>query len=472
MKPSPEPLPPLFGAQAGAPGPGVELLLKLADPEHPLARRLPGTTYLHHRFQPLEPTDNAAQPVLTTVWHHREVPLALLREEGNGRACSITLQAYGEPFFQQLIHRVVRHLAGLEEPPPLGVAVLGYGPSGSVGHLHGLAVQEVPGLELRAVCDRDSERLRQARADFPGARTHPTTQELGRDPSVDLVIIATPPNTHAELAIQLLRAGKHVVCEKPLCITREESEAMIQVAEENGRVLSCYQNRRWDPDYLAIRGALQEGLLGEPFYLETFVGGFDHPCEYWHSHEPISGGTLYDWGAHYVDWILNLFPGPTVSVAGTSHKRVWHDVTNADQVRAQIRFVGGEEAEFLHSDVAALRKPKWYLLGTEGAIVGQWNEVTLRQPDPLTYFTEEAVPGTETLPTLSLHRRHPSGSMAVQQLQVPERRRHAYHLALADHLLSGEPLAVTAPSAARVVAVLEAATRSAQRGGEPEALRV
>ena len=247
---------------------------------------------------------------------------------------------------------------------------------------------------------------------------------------------------------------------------------MIRVAEENGRVLTCHQNRRWDVDYLAIRQAVSDGLIGDPFYLETFVGGFSHPCDYWHSHYPISGGTLYDWGAHYIDWILNLFPGPTVSVIGTSHKRVWHDVTNADQVRAQIRFAQGQEAEFLHSDVAALGKPKWYLLGTEGAIVGHWNEVTLREPDPISYFTEQQVPATETVPLLSLYQRHPSGNAVARQLSLPERRPHAFHLGLADHLLTGEPLAVTADSAARVVAVLEAASRSAERGGAPEALCV
>jgi predicted dehydrogenase len=358
---------------------------------------------------------------------------------------------------------------GAEETYPLCLAVIGYGP---IAQLHGEAAQAVPGLVLRALCDLNPLRLAQARAEFPAVRTYQTPQELGQDPEVDLVIVATPPNTHADLTIQMLREGKHVVCEKPLCFTLAEAELMIATAEQYRRALSCHQNRRWDTDYLAIQGAIREGLIGEPFYLELFIGDYSHPCQYWHSHQPISGGTLYDWGAHYLDWVLNLFPGPTASVVGTEHKRIWHDVTNADQARAQVRFAGGQEAEFLYSDIAALRKPKWYLLGTEGAIIGDWNEITVRQADQLYFLKEEQIPTTETVPHLTLRRRHESGGLVEQQLLLPQRARHPYHLNLADHLLTGEPIAVSASSSARVVAVLEAASRSARQGGMVEELRV
>ena len=364
---------------------------------------------------------------------------------------------------------MIVYLARVEEPAPLGVAVIGYGP---IAQLHGAASQAVPGLALRAICDLDPRRLAQARADFPSLRTYQSTQELARDPEVDLVVVATPPNTHADLATALLREGKHVVCEKPLCFTQAEAATLIETAERQGRLLSCHQNRRWDTDFMAIRQTLDEGLIGDPFHLELFIGDYSHSCQFWHSHQPISGGTLYDWGAHYLDWVLNLFPGPTASVVSMEHKRVWHDVTNADQARVQVRFAGGQEAEFLYSDIAALRKPKWYLLGTEGAILGDWNVVTVREADPLYFLRESEIPTTETTPHLALRRRHASGRMVEQQLVLPERPQHPYHVNLADHLLTGEPLAVSAASSARVVAVLEAAARSAGRGGAMEELRV
>jgi predicted dehydrogenase len=215
---------------------------------------------------------------------------------------------------------------------------------------------------------------------------------------------------------------------------------------------------------------VEGGLIGEPFYLEAFVGGFFHPCDYWHSHAPISGGALYDWGAHYVDSILQLFGGPLASVRSVAHKRVWHDVTNADQERVQLLFADGREAEFLYSEVAAIRKPKWYLLGSEGALVAEWSELTLLQPHRTAFYSAQEVPVTEAPPQITLRRRTPAGDFVGQALPTPASQPYPFHHNLADHLLSGEPLAVQPQQSARVVQVLEAAARSARRGGAPEAI--
>jgi predicted dehydrogenase len=245
---------------------------------------------------------------------------------------------------------------------------------------------------------------------------------------------------------------------------------MIEMAQRQGVHLSCHQNRRWDVDYLAIRQALREGLIGELYYLETFVGGFHHPCGYWHSDAKISGGLTYDWGAHYLDWIVSLMPARVQSVMCMRHKRVWHDVTNADQERIQIRFAGGQEAEFMHSDIAAVRKPKWYLLGTQGAISGQWQDVRAYVPDAVVYFEPYDIPATEMPPELTLYRRHSSGQIVTRKLAIPERRHYLFHQNLADHLLTGEPIAAPLAHSVQVVAILEAAARSAAKGGTLEVL--
>jgi len=245
---------------------------------------------------------------------------------------------------------------------------------------------------------------------------------------------------------------------------------MVEMSEKEKVHLSCHQNRRWDVDYLAIKQAITDGLIGELFYMETFVGGFSHPCGYWHSHEEISGGTAYDWGGHYLDWVVSLIPDPVEAVIGTRHKRVWHDVTNADQERIQIRFAGGQEAEFLHSEISAARKPKWYLLGTQGAIVGQWKDVTQYEIDPVLYFRQHDIPPTEMVPDLNLYRRHPSGQIVVQKLALPERQHYLLYRNLADHLLTGEPIVAPLEQSVLVVAILEAAARSAANGGSVENL--
>ena len=466
---STRPLPDIFGAQPDQIGPAAELRVLFDDPDHVLAQRLPDAVYLESIYHPLKPAADDTELILYADWHYQHRPMLVTRAVGEGKVACTTLEAYQHPVFQQILYRLLRYLAGSHDGGQvLGIGLLGYAPS--VGQIHGLGAETTTGLELRAACDLSPERLDQARQDFSQLKTYASIDAFAADPDIDLVIIATPPNTHAELAIQMMAAGKHVVCEKPLAISQRETNAMIEMAEKQGVHLSCHQNRRWDVDYLAIQQALREGLIGELFYIETFVGGFRHPCGYWHSHDKVSGGLAYDWGGHYLDWIVSLIPERIHTVLSTRHKRVWHDVTNMDQERIQVRFAGGQEAEFIHSDIAALRKPKWYLLGTRGAISGQWKDVVEYAPDPVVYFEQHNIPATEMPPDLTLHRRHASGQIVTQKLAVPERRHYLFHQNIADHLLTGEPIVAPLAHSVKVVGILEAAARSAAKGGTPEVL--
>jgi predicted dehydrogenase len=255
-----------------------------------------------------------------------------------------------------------------------------------------------------------------------------------------------------------------VVCEKPFALRAAETEEMMAAAARAGRTLTVYQSRRWDPDFVALKRAVRSGALGHPFYMEAFIGGYGHPCSYWHSHEPVSGGTIYDWGSHYFDWLLQLFEAPVTSVSALAHKRVWHDVTNADQVRVDLGFAGGEQASFLQSDVAAALKPKWYLLGTGGAAVGDWRRETVSARSWTGDLVEERLQPSESPAVVSLHRPDGEGGTHVEVLSLPERERNGFYRNLADHLLLREPLAVSAVEAGRNVAVMEAATRSIAQG--------
>ncbi len=465
------PLPELFGVQPSPVGPAAELRVIFQNSSHTMAKRLPDAVYLNGRYQCLEQTAEDTEVVLYADWRYQHSPVLVCRRIGEGSAVCTTLQAYDNSVLQQILYRIIRGTANQPETNrSLGVAILGYSPF--VGQDHCAGVEATDGLDLRAACDVSPERLKQAQRDFPTLRVLESADDLADAPDIDVVIIATPPNTHAKLAIRMMASGKHVLCEKPLALSLKDVESMVTMADEQQVHLSCHQNRRWDVDYLAIKQALKEGLIGELFYMETFVGGFAHPCGYWHSHEAVSGGTTFDWGGHYLDWMVSLIPEPVTQVIGTRHKRVWHDVTNADQERIQIRFKGGQEAEFTHSDIAAARKPKWYLLGTGGAIVGNWRDVTEYEIDPVLYFHRHDIPPTEMVPDLTLHRRHPSGQIVAQKLALPERQHHLLYRNLADHLLTGEPIEAPLEQSVLVVAILEAAARSAERGSSVETLNV
>jgi len=462
-----QPLPEPLGVQPSAVGPEAELRVLFENADHRLAARLPAAIYLDGHYQYLEKRCDDAEVILYADWHYRHSAMLITRPLGSGRTACTTLQAYGHPVLQQILYRVMTGLVGqTPQPEELRAGLLGYPPW--LGRHHGTALAGTAGLRLEAVCDINPARRKAARADFPHITVHPSADALADDNRVELVIVCTPPDTHCRLSTRMMAAGKHVVCEKPLALNRGETDLMAAEARRRKVHLSCHQNRRWDTDYLAIRRALAQDLLGDLFYLETFVGGFHHPCGYWHSHAPVSGGLAYDWGGHYLDWIVSLVPAAPEAVIGTRHKRVWHDVTNADQERIQIRFAGGQEAEFIHSDIAAAPKPKWYVLGTAGALVGRWQQVTALTTDPVHYYRTEPIPETEMEPELILHRRETDGRISSMRLVLPERHAFGFHHNLADHLLTGEPPAVPLEDSMKVVAILEAAARSAARGGKLE----
>ena len=466
---SPDPLPALLGVVAEPPGPEAELRVLFENADHPLGARLPDAFYLTGRYQVLKPTDEGTETLLYADWHYDHTPVLTQRREGQGRVACSTLQAFDQPVVQQICYRLLACLAGRPiEPDPMRVGILGYAPS--VGRMHGLGVGHTAGLELHAVCDLNPVRCDQARLDFPHIRILPTADELAATDDIDLVIVATPPNIHADNCLQMMAAGKHVICEKPLALNRRETDALQTLAQQKQVHLSCHQNRRWDPDYLAIQDCLKRGLIGELFYLETFVGGHHHPCGYWHSHAPVSGGTSYDWGAHYLDWIVSLVQRPVTAVVGTRHKRVWRDVTNADQERIQIRFDGGIEAEFMHSDIAAARKPKWYMLGTRGAITGHWHDVQTHTIDADHYYRRHEIPATEMTPELAIFHRRAEGEIIRITPAVGQRQPYRFHRNLADHLLLGEPITAPLADSVKVVGILEAAARSMRRGGTLETL--
>lgn len=448
--------------------PTTEIIARKAGSDHYLTRRVDTPFPLTESIYLLDAVPLDAQIFWQTTWHYELCTLAYARNYGRGRVfCTVlgtTPATREQPAIKQMLERAIHYVKFGDSPErAIRVAMLGYG---AIGFEHGTAISQVEGLDYALVCDRNEERLEQALQAFPDVQTCMDASLIATDPTIDLVIISTPPHTHASLAMQMLHAGKHVVLEKPFCLTTAEADDMITLARERRLLLTVYQCRRWDPDYLAIRRIVQQGTVGAIFHLETFIGGYAHPCNYWHSHEPISGGVFYDWGSHYLDWILQLIPDRVVSVCGVEHKRVWHDVTNADQASIRLRFAQGQEAEFLHSDIAAALKPKWYILGEHGAIVGQWRHEVVKTRRWSGDLIEERLASSEALPDLSVFTRTPDGALHEQRITLPLAPGYPFHTNLANHLHYGEALAVEPEEARRNIAVMEAAQRSVRSGGQ------
>jgi scyllo-inositol 2-dehydrogenase (NADP+) len=362
----------------------------------------------------------------------------------------------------RLLHRLSLVAAGANPAgrPLPRVGLLGFGAIGAE-HVAGFTGA---GFDVVAVCDRSEPRLAAATAAAPGVHTYAKADELLGDDEVELVALSTPPDSHAHWARAALAAGRHVVVEKPLALSAAQADGMLDASADAGLSLAVYQNRRFDRDFLGLQRLVRSGSLGRVFHLEAFVGGFAHPCNYWHSDEAVSGGTAFDWGSHVLDQILALLPGAVEAVRGSSHKLRWHDVTNADQFRIQLRLADGTEAEFIHSDLAAAPKPKWYVLGTEGAAVGAWRTERVVARDPVGLLVEDVLAPADS-PAVVWHH-HPDGSRT--EVALPGVAPGRWHRELADHLRLGEPLTADPLQSRDVVAVLEAAVASAGAGGRAE----
>ncbi len=367
-------------------------------------------------------------------------------------------QTLADPAYHRLIGRWLRHALGVLDGPPVRVGLLGTADSAAFHHM---AVEATEGLEMAAICDGGSRSP--GRGGDRGARRIANPAELVSDPDVGLVIVATPTHIHTEWAMRALDAGKHVVVEQPFCLSTQEADDLASAAAERGLVLAVHCDQRDDPGYRALRTAVGGGAVGDVLWLETFQGGFVRPTGTWHDDARVSGGAVYDRGFAPLDWVLDLLTGPVEWVSASAHKRVWHHVSNADHTRILLHFADGTEAQVTISDVAAAPLPKFHLLGTAGSIVSEISTEPAGGGPRSGRHAERAL-GAVSSP-LNLVAENGSRTRLAFPRSVPA----AFHSDLADCLLSGWPLSYPVDEARRVVAVMEAATRSVAAGGTPVA---
>ncbi|MEU1305721.1 Gfo/Idh/MocA family protein [Streptomyces shenzhenensis] len=345
----------------------------------------------------------------------------------------------------------------------LRVGLIGYGLAGSVFHAPLIAATE--GLTLDTVVTANPERQEQARTEFPDVRLAARPDELfGRAGELDLIVIASPNKTHVPLAAAALEAGLPVVVDKPLAGTAAEARELGALAERRGLLLSVFQNRRWDNDFLTLRKLLAEGALGDVWRFESrferwrpqLKGGWRE------SGDPTEiGGLLYDLGSHVVDQALVLF-GPATRVYAESDIRRPGAETDDDTFIA-ITHAGGVRSHLYVSATAAQLGPRFRVLGSRAGYVKHGldpQEAALR---------EGRRPGSGWgAEPESLWGRLGSGESPLTGGGTPVPTLPgdypAYYAAVADAVTGAGPNPVTASAAADTLGVLEAARRSARDG--------
>ena len=332
--------------------------------------------------------------------------------------------------------------------------IVGYGFAGRSFHSYLIGLAK--GLSLSTIATRDPARRAAAEAER-GVATCETIDQLLSDDEIQLVVLATPHDTHAPLAIQAMDAGKHVVVDKVMCLTAAEADDMIAASERNGVMLSVFHNRRWDWDFLTMKQVITDDLIGNPFLIETAVFRY-RGLRTWRASKAQSGGLLYDWGAHPVDQALQLVPSRPVTVFCDGQKHLWHGDTE-DHVKCLIRFENGALFCAEVSNLARISKPRWYVLGTRGSVVKEGLDP--QEPSMIRGEIDAAEEAPEHRTQVSTELNGITTEMTLDSVRGNWR---SYYENISDVLNNGKELAVTPRSVRNVMAVLDAATASLETG--------
>jgi predicted dehydrogenase len=331
------------------------------------------------------------------------------------------------------------------------IALIGFGYAGRV--FHAPLIAATPGLSLTVIGSRQRDRAGSA---YPGVEVVADPLVAVRHPAVDLVVIATPNDTHAPLAQAALGAGKHVVVDKPFTVTLAEARALVDVAAAAKRLLSVFQNRRWDSDFLGIARQLATGRLGQVVEFRSEISRYRPQVrDRWRERAGPGAGLWYDLGPHLIDQALVLFGPPETVHADLIAQR---GGTAVDWFQAMLGY-GRKRVILASSMTAADPAARFVVRGSKGSLTklkGDPQEDQLvagqkpgspgwgHDPDPLIFFAGD-------------------GSAPVE-VAAPAGNYLAYYAAIRDAIREEGPPPVTPGQATALMVILEAGIRSSDQG--------
>ena len=249
------------------------------------------------------------------------------------------------------------------------IAVVGCGGQGGWHAQHALKSDVV---SLAGIYDIDPRMMEKAVG--YGCRAYASFEEVLSDPTVDIVVCATPNHVHEEIVCRALRAGKHVICEKPVEMTVKAFDRMTDAARESGKLFVVHQNRRWDVDFLAVKSLIESGDVGKPLHIESRIHGSRGIPSDWRSHAPYGGGMILDWGVHLLDQMLCLLPHRRVT--GVFCLCTHYTNTEVDDgCRITLTFEDGTTAYVEVGTLNFIALPRFYAQFDHGtAVIEDWQK--------------------------------------------------------------------------------------------------
>jgi predicted dehydrogenase len=334
----------------------------------------------------------------------------------------------------------------------LRVGIIGFG---RIGNEHAAWLQRCEGIEPTAVADATPARRELARV--AGLKTFESPEHMLSDATIDAVLVATPTSMHADHALAAIDAGKHVMIEKPMALDLAQAKRIVDAATDRQRLVSVFHNRRWDLDYLTVKGAIASGLLGpRVFNVESRLGQWSScvgPAarEYrpnWRNEAAFGGGGLYDWGSHFVDQIWRLmFPARPTRVFAQLRGNVWSNDCD-DFARICIDFDNGAVGLVEINTTTTRPLPRWHVDGSVGSAESPFS----LQFDTKMWAQLMFTPAAAGEPSKVL----PVAKQGMDETQIWDRFAAA---------VGGEgPPAVTVASVLPTMALLDAARASSRAG--------
>lgn len=340
---------------------------------------------------------------------------------------------------------------------PIQVGLTSYGMSGMVFHAPLLASD--PRYVLTHVLERRSERAKQH---FPEVTIVKDFDALIQNSALELIVINTPNALHYEMARQALEAGKHVVIEKPFTVTTWEAEALIKLAQQQNRVLTVFQNRRWDGDFLTVQQVVSKKLLGRLVEYEAHYDRFVNEVRLgtWKEADGPGSGILYNLGSHMIDQALVLFGRPKAVTASVGAFREGSEIDDFYDITLHFE---GVKAVLKSSYLVREPGPRYVLHGTTGSFVkygiDPQEEALKAGLKPGENDWGKEAPADWGKFNGELEGLHYTGNIETLPGDYP-----AFYANLYEVIREGKALAVKAEEAALVIKLIELAMQSSKEG--------
>lgn len=331
---------------------------------------------------------------------------------------------------------------------------------GGMGKWHTEILENVPEIELAGIYDIKEKKRKLA--EEAGFHTYETEEAMLADESIDVILVATPNDTHRPIALRAMEAGKNVIVEKPATLSLKELTELEDMAGKTGQFLTVHQNRRWDEDLLTVREILKDQTMGEIFRIESRVHGSRGIPGDWRKEKAHGGGMVLDWGVHLFDQIFRL-------TGERRLKTVYATLTNVtnqevdDGFTAVLRFEGGLEVLVEVGTNNFISLPRWYVLGENGsAVVEDW-DLSGKIVKAFSEEEKEIVPVRTAAGLTKTMAPRREDTIRVEELPRVPGDIADFHRNVAAVLLRGEEPAVKLPEVKRVMRLMETVFESAEK---------